>query len=99
MPAEKFYTSGQVEVDGREPDFTVEWGACDSPKHVGDNCHGAVIHGRMLVNPNDLSGLDRLIATLRRVKRRIEGDHRSPCVDGSVCGEPAHCPPEDTPLG
>lgn len=76
MPAEKFYTSGQVEGDGREPDLTVEWGVCDSPKHVGNNCHGAVIHGAMAVKPNDLSGLNRLIATLRRVKRRIEADRK-----------------------
>lgn len=24
-------------------------------------------------------------------------DHRPPCIAGSVCGEPAHCPPEDRP--
>src|SRR5450830_155671 len=24
-------------------------------------------------------------------------NHRPPCIDGSVCGEPAHCPPADRP--
>jgi hypothetical protein len=94
MPAEKFWRLFDREPGG-DPDLTVEWGKCDAPSHRWDNCHGMAIHGALVVRPDDLSGLDRLIATLRRARRAME-PHRAPCVDGSVCGGP-HCPPPDTP--
>ena len=28
-----------------------------------------------------------------RAQRLLDRHHRPPCVDGSVCGEAAHCPP------
>lgn len=73
MPKENFWRSFDRD-EGDPPDFTIEWGACDSPKHEGDNCHGMVMHGGLAVNPSDTSNIDRVISTLRRVKRYIEKD-------------------------
>lgn len=61
MPKEKFYWTGQVENDGRGPDLTVAWGETPVPQ--------------VLVNdePMDRSGLNRLIASLRRARDQVYG--------------------------
>lgn len=63
MPAEKFYVSGQVEEDGQAPDLVVQWGA--DPRQV-------VINGKVHATPDDCSGLNRLIATLRRARDAMQ---------------------------
>lgn len=42
----------------------------------------------------DRGDLAQFVKALRRAKRQAHDEplHRPPCVDGSVCGEPAHCP-------
>lgn len=90
MPAEKFFHDG-------EPNLKVEWG-CKHPEHRGRNCDGVLIEGGHVFVPDDVADLDRLIGALRRARRHMEGAHRAPCVDGSVCGEPAHCPPPEEPV-
>lgn len=61
MPKEKFYFSGQVENDGREQDLTIAWGQTPYPQ--------VLVNG----HPVDRSGLNRLIATLRRARDQVYG--------------------------
>ncbi len=44
---------------------------------------------------DDRGELTQFAKALRRAKRQAHDGplHRLPCVDGSVCGEPSHCPP------
>lgn len=92
MPKERFYHPAVVEGheqealnDGRA--FEVAWGRVsyqDAPS--------VAVAGI----PCDESAVTRLIATLKRARRQAWA-HRSPCVNGSVCGGP-HCPPKDAPI-
>lgn len=60
MPAEKFYYTGQVENDDRGPDLTVAWG------------DGSVyINGTEIATAQDVSGLNRLIRSLRRARDHV----------------------------
>lgn len=61
MPKERFYFSGQVEDDGREPDLIVAWGETPTPQ--------VLING----HPVDRSGLNRLIRALRRARDGVFG--------------------------
>lgn len=59
MPKETFYCTGQG--DGSGPDLTVAWGETPVPQ--------------VLINdqPMDRSGLNRLIASLRRARDQVYG--------------------------
>lgn len=59
MPHEKFYAPDTVE--GGEPHLVVAWGVTDTPQ--------VAVNGV----PYDRSGLNRLIATLRRARDRVHG--------------------------
>jgi len=91
MPKERFYHPTAVE--GREQQaldeghaFEVAWGRVTFQDRPSVAVAGIAM---------DKSGVDRLIATLRRAKRQAF-PHRMPCIDGSVCDGP-HCPPRDVP--
>ena len=73
MPAEKFYFSDQVEDDGREPDLVVGWGH----NLAGDKRGASIRMGDQdvcIATSDDHSGLDRMIATLKRVRRHVHTD-------------------------
>ena len=39
--------------------------------------------------------IGQIIAALRKAERQAYGPrHTGGCVNGSICGEPAHCPPD-----
>lgn len=59
MPKETFYGLGGTESD--DPDITVSWGTTAVPQ--------VLINGRQY----DRSGLNRLIATLRRGRNQVYG--------------------------
>lgn len=61
MPREDFYYSNQVEGDGQKADLIVAWGVTDSPQ--------VLINGMR----TDRSGLNRLIATLRKARNQVFG--------------------------
>lgn len=61
MPKEDFYFGNQVEGDGQEPDLVVAWGVTDFPQ--------VLING---MRP-DRSGINRLIATLRKARNQVYG--------------------------
>lgn len=63
MPRDTFYFTGQVEGDGQPPDITVAWG--HEPAQV-------LINDLVVATPADCSGLNRLIATLRRARDRMQ---------------------------
>lgn len=65
MPKENFYFGNQVEDDGQEPDIVVSW---HKPS-------GLDAVGRVHINglPTDRSGLNRLIAALRRGRNAVYG--------------------------
>lgn len=61
MPKEKFYDSStRVEGDGLSPDLTVTWGIDQPEVRVNDIVY-------------DRSGLNRLIATLRKARNQTYG--------------------------
>lgn len=61
MPKEDFYLSDQVQGDGREPDLVIAWGVTDFPQ--------VLINGQR----TDRSGLNRMIATLRKARNQVFG--------------------------
>lgn len=60
MPSEKFYYTGQVENDGRGPDLVVAWGGSE-----------VYINGQSIATAQDVSGLNRLIRSLRRARDHV----------------------------
>jgi hypothetical protein len=63
MPKDKFYVTGQVFGDGKNPEFTVAWGTAESPQ--------VLLNGVQLATPGDVSGLDRMIQVLQRARRAM----------------------------
>lgn len=60
MPKESFYDSARVEGDGLPPDLAVTWGDTQPEVKVNDIAY-------------DRSGLNRLIATLRKARNQTYG--------------------------
>lgn len=71
MPAEKFYYTGQVEGDGRGPDLVVSWGSSWREYMDGRYTPALLINGDVVGTADDMSGIDRLITTLKRARRAV----------------------------
>lgn len=70
MPAEKFYYTGQVEGDGRNPDLVVSWGSSHR-EYDGITIPALIINGEVAGTADDMSGIDRLIRALKRARREV----------------------------
>jgi hypothetical protein len=54
-----------------------------------------VMHQFTLEDSEDLRQFAKALRRAMRQAHVKRPAHRLPCVDGSVCGEPSHCPPVD----
>lgn len=71
MPAEKFYYTGQIEGDGRKPDLVVSWGSSHRQYADGTTVPALIINGEAAGTADDMSGIDRLIRSLKRARREV----------------------------
>jgi hypothetical protein len=87
MPKDKFYVTGQVFGDDKNPEFTVAWGTTEKPQVLLNNVQ--------IATPDDVSGLDRMIQVLQRARRAMLGTTTGVdlAVDSFLAENPA-TPPE-----